>query len=747
MAVVVIVATVVSPSPIEATGGRFKDTGGHWAEAFIVRAAERGLVGGNPDGTFAPQGTTTRAAFVKLMVQAGQFPLRSGGTSPFLDTASHWVFTQGYIGTAVFEGTVVPSEFQGSFYPDRPITREEMAVMAARVLRRSGVLPGPEVSPFADAAEIRGDYWRDVDFAAGLGIITGFEDRTFKPKDNATRAQAVVIALRVLDCIAAKGGQAGGIGAQPPTTGGLGAPGGPTVIVKGRPATLEAPPISAADAPTLLPMGSILRAAGCDVQWDAAAGRLTATVESNTIVMTTGAQAALVNGKAVPTDVAFRSEAGTLYAPWSYLERDDLGVALRIARSEWDHATNVVRYVEGTPSGGSSSGPIAGGPGPGVSGPNPDSSVPGASTAPDLPWQAQYAGRPDPATDGLTYTLPPNASPLRLSLPASIEDIFYSPHTGVAGFGLHAGGHVEGLDHVWIELKPGTPVKSWAGGVVRDVRLSGDLVNGEYQIVIDYGQNLVGRHMEIRTPYVKKGDTVTRGQLIGLGMSYGPDGSSAEFQLEDQGRRDGVKADRGVYVSPYDYLEAADKAKLIDAYKRYVLDPYLAKKAAGPVNLFDIDDHLLEPYQPFLTNELLLHAGHPGKLTGEWLLNQKWAAGYPNELLTFIEADPNNPYYQDNVVLAMDEISEGQADPWSIHGTFEVDYVLGRVKMVDMLADFQTYYGIFTIDESGDRAKLKIEYQTGRYPTEFTAAALEYIQRGPMPRREEGFLLGLRDSR
>jgi len=51
---------------------------------------------------------------------------------------------------------------------------------------------------------------------------------------------------------------------------------------------------------------------------------------------------------------------------------------------------------------------------------------------------------PDPATDNITYTLPMGASPLRLSLPASIDNIFYSKKTGVGGFGLHAGGHFEG---------------------------------------------------------------------------------------------------------------------------------------------------------------------------------------------------------------------------------------------------------------------------------------------------------------
>lgn len=52
------------------------------------------------------------------------------------------------------------------------------------------------------------------------------------------------------------------------------------------------------------------------------------------------------------------------------------------------------------------------------------------------------------------------ASSLRLSLPAGIDDFLFGEHGGIGGYGLHAGGHIEGLDHVWIELRPVTPVKT-----------------------------------------------------------------------------------------------------------------------------------------------------------------------------------------------------------------------------------------------------------------------------------------------
>jgi hypothetical protein len=182
---------------------------------------------------------------------------------------------------------------------------------------------------------------------------------------------------------------------------------------------------------------------------------------------------------------------------------------------------------------------------------------------------------PDPEFDYFTWTLPVGASPLRLSLPADIDDFLFGEHGGIGGYGLHAGGHIEGLDHVWIELKPRTPVRSWADGVVQDVRYQGPPVGGEYHITIDYGQNLIGIHMEVMTPYVAKGDRMSRGQEVGRGMSFDPHQSSVEQSLIDLGRTDGVKAwGGGVYVSPFDYLEREDKLTLIEAYMKQVIEPY-----------------------------------------------------------------------------------------------------------------------------------------------------------------------------
>ena len=330
------------------------------------------------------------------------------------------------------------------------------------------------------------------------------------------------------------------------------------------------------------------------------------------------------------------------------------------------------------------------------------------------------AGGPDPDYDNITWTLPTGASPLRLSLPADIEDFLFDSNGGIGGYGIHAGGHIEGLDHPWIEFVPGTPAKSWADGIITNVQLTGDVEAGEHQITIDYGYNLIGVHMEIATPYVAVGDTVTRGQEIGMGMSADITQTSGEMSLYDKGRTDNGPYStyfEAVNASPFDYLRDEDKQTLVNAYKTNVLDPYVADgtEAWG-----------FQPEQPYLTNTIFIHDDNPGKLTGAWYLTSSaWAIGYPNDILTFNEA--SNTYFTGNVVRAQDR-NQSSGEDTIRDGTFVVNYTTGQVIITDP-DHSKIYYGIFEIDESSDRAILTIEYQEGSYPASFTANALTYQER------------------
>lgn len=80
----------------------------------------------------------------------------------------------------------------GTFQPNAPITRAEFAAIAARFDPDGDTTP----ATFSDV----GSHWAkdEISIAANHGWINGYEDGTFKPDRNITRAEAVTLINRVL---------------------------------------------------------------------------------------------------------------------------------------------------------------------------------------------------------------------------------------------------------------------------------------------------------------------------------------------------------------------------------------------------------------------------------------------------------------------------------------------------------------------------------------------------------------------
>lgn len=168
----------------------FPDIVGHWAEANIEALVNAGVITGYPDGTFKPNKTITRAEFATAVVKAFNLAPKSGKV--FNDTANHWA--KDYIATAAAYG-YVSGYNDTTFGPNDLITREQMALL---IVNATGLTEANNAKTFVDEANIS-DWAKDgVAIASGNNLITGYPDNTFKPKGNATRAEAVTILLNAL---------------------------------------------------------------------------------------------------------------------------------------------------------------------------------------------------------------------------------------------------------------------------------------------------------------------------------------------------------------------------------------------------------------------------------------------------------------------------------------------------------------------------------------------------------------------
>ncbi|MCL6612794.1 MAG: S-layer homology domain-containing protein [Peptococcaceae bacterium] len=167
-----------------------KDIAGHWSEAAVKSLLQSGAVSGYPDGTFRPDSKITRAEFAALLVKAFKLQIKAGKV--FDDTSGHW--SRDIVSTAWAYG-IASGYSDSSFGPDDPVTREQMAAM---VVKAAKLVPVNGQAVFADSADISGWAREAVAAAAGKGIIKGYPDLTFKPRGNATRAEAVAVILNAL---------------------------------------------------------------------------------------------------------------------------------------------------------------------------------------------------------------------------------------------------------------------------------------------------------------------------------------------------------------------------------------------------------------------------------------------------------------------------------------------------------------------------------------------------------------------
>ncbi|RKP55020.1 hypothetical protein D7Z26_07255 [Cohnella endophytica] len=170
------------------------DIAGHWAEAAIKQAIAGGIVTGYPDGTFKPNRTVTRAEFTVMLMNALKLH-GAEATLTFTDSKKVGAWAKSAVAQAVQAGYIKGYQ-DGTFRPDAAITRAEMAAMVAKALGLSvqeGSLTG-----FADDKNIPAWAKSAVATMKELGLITGKGGNKFAPAAETTRAEAITVLLNML---------------------------------------------------------------------------------------------------------------------------------------------------------------------------------------------------------------------------------------------------------------------------------------------------------------------------------------------------------------------------------------------------------------------------------------------------------------------------------------------------------------------------------------------------------------------
>jgi hypothetical protein len=162
---------------------------GHWSEDSFRSLASLGIV--NPANPVKPDKPISRADFIKMLVLGTYLPPKTVTKATFSDVGLSSPYL-GYIEQAYARGIVKGTG--GRFLPDKPITRQEAAVILVKALKSENRIGSVEIkeTAFKDKNQIASWAAPDVKLAAQLGYIKG-ANGYFKPASNITWAEAAAM--------------------------------------------------------------------------------------------------------------------------------------------------------------------------------------------------------------------------------------------------------------------------------------------------------------------------------------------------------------------------------------------------------------------------------------------------------------------------------------------------------------------------------------------------------------------------
>lgn len=171
-----------------------------WAKDAILTLADKNIILGYGDGTFLPNNHIKREEFTKIIVVA--FKTEDfGGDINFADiNENDWFYP--FVKKAYNAG-IVKGVNDVLFGTSSYVTRQDIAVMLSRVLEKYGenLEFTKDYTAFADENEISAYALNSVKALCKLGVISGYEDGTFRPAGSATRAEAAYMINSILNIL------------------------------------------------------------------------------------------------------------------------------------------------------------------------------------------------------------------------------------------------------------------------------------------------------------------------------------------------------------------------------------------------------------------------------------------------------------------------------------------------------------------------------------------------------------------
>ena len=168
----------------------FNDIIGHFAKDSIIKLNAEEIMIGKTEDDFKPMDSLTRAEAAVIISRVLDISPVTG--KYYSDTKGHWA--EKYINSLCKKG-IISGYSDGTFKPDKIMSRQEMAMLLSRVVE----LDYHKTKPyFKDVPESLWSF-EEISALTAAGIMKGYEDGTFKPYNPVTRGETAALIDRIIN--------------------------------------------------------------------------------------------------------------------------------------------------------------------------------------------------------------------------------------------------------------------------------------------------------------------------------------------------------------------------------------------------------------------------------------------------------------------------------------------------------------------------------------------------------------------
>ncbi|MCT4509535.1 MAG: S-layer homology domain-containing protein [Tepidibacter sp.] len=164
----------------------------HWASYSINNMIDNKIMNGISNMYFAPDDNLTRAQAAVILTRLLEIDDENIDSNSFDDVSKeYWAYNE--IELAKKYGLINGKE-ENKFYPNEPITREEVSAMLSRLIKSS------HSNDSINFNDVNDNMWSYdyINNMSSMNILKGYEGDMFYPKRNLTRAEISTIIDRML---------------------------------------------------------------------------------------------------------------------------------------------------------------------------------------------------------------------------------------------------------------------------------------------------------------------------------------------------------------------------------------------------------------------------------------------------------------------------------------------------------------------------------------------------------------------